>query len=61
MELYYHKTDGGAEYYCAEYVECPNGHKEGLIGTAIFRTDGNEIDVYLENCVKYGIKLVCNG
>lgn len=31
MKLYYHKTDGGAEYLTDTYIECENGHKEGHI------------------------------
>jgi len=29
MRLYYHKTDGGAEYLTDTFIECENGHKEG--------------------------------
>ena len=28
-KLYYHKTDGGAEYLFDTFIECDNGHKEG--------------------------------
>lgn len=40
--LYYHKTDGGAEYLTDKFVECPNGHKEGVFEGAsyIVRLDG---------------------
>ena len=31
MRLYYHKTDGGAEYLFDAYIECPNGHREGVV------------------------------
>ena len=31
MKLYYHKTDGGAEYLFDTFVECENGDKEGVI------------------------------
>ena len=31
MKLYYHKTDGGAEYLFDTYLQCQNGHKEGRI------------------------------
>lgn len=57
MELYYHKTDGGAEYYCTDYIECDNGHREGLVGSAILRTDGDEIEVYTKRLIEYGISL----
>lgn len=29
IKLYYHKTDGGAEYLMDTYVDCENDHKEG--------------------------------
>ncbi len=29
MRMYYHKTDGGAEYLSDTFILCPNGHKEG--------------------------------
>lgn len=43
MRLYYHKTDGGAEYLTDKYALCPNGHKEGVFEGAkyIVRIDGN--------------------
>ena len=31
MKLYYHKTSGGAEYLFDTFIECDNGHKEGII------------------------------
>ena len=45
-ELYYHKTDGGAEYLTDKYILCPNGHKEGIFEGAILviRIDGNELE-----------------
>lgn len=60
MELYYHKTDGGAEYYCAEHFECRDGHKEGDARSAILRTDGGEIEIFTRNCETYGLKIVLN-
>ena len=42
MKLYYHKTDGGAEYYCTKAVA---GTTEGDMSSAIIRTDGGEIEV----------------
>jgi hypothetical protein len=41
--LYYHKTDGGAEYLTDKYIECPNGHKEGSFegATIVVRLDGD--------------------
>lgn len=44
MRLYYHKTDGGAEYLFDTFIKCPNGHKEGAITPKtkyIVRIDGN--------------------
>jgi hypothetical protein len=43
MKLYYHKTDGGAEYLTDTIIECPNGHKEGTFSGAKFivRIDGD--------------------
>ncbi len=58
MELYYHQTDGGAEYLCAKYHLCPNGHKEGDVSAALLRTDGGELEIFSEACKKYGMKIV---
>ena len=43
MKLYYHKTDGGAEYLMDTFVECENGHKEGVMKGAkyVVRIDGD--------------------
>ena len=43
MKLYYHKTDGGAEYLTDTFIEGPNGHKEGTFKDAkyIVRIDGD--------------------
>ena len=43
MKLYYHKTDGGAEYLTDKYINCNNGHKEGIFEGAkyIVRIDGD--------------------
>lgn len=43
MKLYYHKTDGGAEYLTDKFILCPNGHKEGSFEGAkyIVRIDGD--------------------
>lgn len=53
MQLYYHKTDGGAEYLMDTFIECDNGHKEGTMNENtkyIIRIDGDitkeaELDV----------------
>jgi hypothetical protein len=44
IQLYYHKTSGGAEYLMDTYIECDNGHKEGRITDDtkyIVRIDGD--------------------
>ena len=44
MKLYYHKTDGGAEYLTDTFIECPNGHKEGNVNfdtKYVIRIDGD--------------------
>lgn len=44
IKLYYHKTDGGAEYLFDTFIKCPNGHKEGVINDRtkyVVRIDGN--------------------
>jgi|GEM_PF-1615519 len=59
MKLYYHKTDGGAEYYSTDYVVCPNGHKEGRVGEGtVMRTDGDEIELFMDRIKAQGIKVV---
>ena len=60
MELYYHRTDGGAEYYSTTYIECDNGHKEGTLKGVVMRTDGNEIEIFTRKLQAQGIKLVIN-
>lgn len=59
MDLYKHTTGGGAEYYSVNYIECPNGHKEGVL-PYIMRVDGGEIEIYTKQLEKLGIKLVIN-
>ena len=50
MELYYHKTDGGAEYYQTNPTN---------IKTAVLRTDGEELEIMsLEQLKKAGFKRV---
>jgi hypothetical protein len=44
MKLYYHKTDGGAEYLFDTFVKCKDGHKEGVINDKtkyVVRIDGD--------------------
>lgn len=44
IKLYYHKTDGGAEYLLDTYIKIGKGRKEGYINDKtkyIVRIDGN--------------------
>lgn len=46
MKLYYHKTDGGAEYLCSNYTEWEHNGKSGREGVCkgskyIVRIDGD--------------------
>ena len=54
MELYYHKTEGGAEYYQTNPTD---------IRTAVLRTDGEELEIMsFEQLKKVGFKsVVFNG
>lgn len=58
MKLYYHKTDGGAEYYSTTHVD---GSDDGAIDTAVMRTDGNEIEIFADRLQELGISLVIRG
>ena len=59
MELYYHRTDGGAEYYSTTFTECPNGEKDGTFEGTVLRTDGDELEVMsLEQIRRAGFKSV---
>ena len=50
MKLYYHKTDGGAEYYQTE---------QDNIKTTVQRTDGDELEIMsFEQLKKAGFKTV---
>lgn len=55
MKLYYHQTDGGAEYYCLNHIK---GCDEGDIYSAVLRTDGDEIEIYTHNAKENNIKIV---
>lgn len=57
MELYYHKTDGGAEYYGTKHL--PTCDELDMF-SAIMRTDGNEIEIFTERLKEQGIKLRIN-
>lgn len=44
IKLYHHKTDGGAEYLFDTFIDCENGHKEGVINDQtkyVVRIDGD--------------------
>ena len=57
MKLYYHKTDGGAEYYSVKHLEtCDEGDMDG----AIIRTDGGELEIFMDRLKENNIKLVLN-
>lgn len=47
MKLYYHKTDGGAEYYCLKPIAW--GDNEGDMSTAVLRVDGDELEIFTRN------------
>ncbi len=55
MKLYYHKTDGGAEYYCTAPVADTD---EGDMTTAILRTDGNEFEMNTRILAEAGIDVI---
>lgn len=55
MKLYYHKTDGGAEYYCLNHIESCD---EGDTTTAILRTDGNEFEMNTRRLAEAGIDVI---
>ena len=66
MKLYYHKTDGGAEYYCLKNIDQTGRNPfnkpsdEGDTTTAIMRTDGNEIEIFIDRLNDYKIRLNLN-
>lgn len=54
MKLYHHKTDGGAEYLCSEFVK---GTNEGNLNSKyIVRIDGN-IKIDAELFIKKEVKI----
>lgn len=55
MKLYYHKTDGGAEYYCTEPV---TDTEEGDMRTAVLRTDGNEFELNTYKLAQLGLNVI---
>lgn len=56
MKLYYHKTDGGAEYYCLKSL---GDSGEGDLRTAVLRTDGgDEFELLTNSLTEHNIKVV---
>lgn len=55
MKLYYHKTDGGAEYYCLDHIQ---NSVVGDITTWVLRTDGNEIEINTRNFAEKGTSVI---
>lgn len=55
MRLYYHRTDGGAEYYCLKPVR---NSVVGDITTWVLRTDGGEFELNSRALRDNHIKLV---
>lgn len=58
MKLYYHKTSGGAEYYCLHHI---GDEKEGDMTTALIRTDGDELELDAYKLAQMGISVVIKG
>lgn len=58
MKLYYHRTDGGAEYYSTTHAP---DNEEGTFEGVILRTDGDEIEIYTDRITAQGLKLVITG
>ena len=57
MQLYYHQTGGGAEYYSTTFTVCQNGEREGTMHGVIMRTEGGESEILTEQLKKLGIKM----
>lgn len=55
MKLYYHQTDGKAEYYCLTPVK---GTDEGNATSWVLRTDGNEFELNTNNLAEAGIRVI---
>lgn len=55
MKLYYHKTDGGAEYYCTQAVKDTD---EGDMRTAVLRVDGDEFELNTYKLAQLGISVI---
>lgn len=55
MKLYYHKTDGGAEYYCLKPIA--EDSEEGDVRSALMRVDGGEIELLTKNIFGYYLEI----
>lgn len=55
MKLYYHQTDGRAEYYCLTPVKDTD---EGDITTWVLRTDGDEFELNTNNLANKSIRVI---
>ena len=56
MKLYYHKTDGGAEYYCLHHI---GDGETGDLTTAVLRTDGdNELELNTYKLAQMGVDVI---
>lgn len=66
MKLYYHKTDGGAEYYCLKNIDQTGRNpfatpsEEGDTTTWVLRTDGNEFELNTDLLTANNIRIVIN-
>lgn len=54
MKVFYHKTDGGAEYLSTR----PEGPE--FMNGVFARVDGNELEIYTGQLKKMSVKLVIN-
>lgn len=54
IQLYHHKTDGGAEYLTDNFVETPSGEKEGVFkdSNIIIRLDGDDFVMSVRDTIK---------
>lgn len=54
---FYHRTDGGAEYLSTEFIECANGHREG-ISPFFARIDGGEFELFAAQLKNIGFNRI---
>lgn len=58
MEIYYHQTDGGAEWISTTFIEGPDGHREGTSEGAFARVDGGELEIFPQKLTAAGFKRI---